>query len=260
MLIPACQTLPEQVARKQSMDLGSTKNPKMLEIHLSNKRRPQDMLLIMRRKEEALDCRLAELTRDYIRCQQEIDFSLKKKTDANLKGHNIEKRLADTELKALYRQISDLRCAISCATKARAFFSLARLKLERHSGAKRKTAWNNMKRFLDLDQIKKMILRADVSVEQFLRKIDTALDRAIEGQKTEDVLADEEPALADEELAILEAMAERPKDGENKLKSPPFPGESNTADPACGPPAHDQQRKSPSFDVPSLGLSAPRAY
>ncbi|HSA01903.1 MAG TPA: hypothetical protein P5055_14305, partial [Candidatus Paceibacterota bacterium] len=115
----------------------------MLEIHLSNKRRPQDMLLIMRRKEEALDCRLAELTRDYIRCEREIDFSLKKKTDVILKGHNLEKRLADTELKALYRQISDLRCAISCATKARAFFSLARLKLERHSGAKRKTAWNN---------------------------------------------------------------------------------------------------------------------
>ncbi len=232
----------------------------MFEDKLFNERRLQTAVLNLRRKEAALDCRLAELTRDYIRCQREIDFSLKKRADAILKSHNLDKRLADAELKALYRQISDLRYEISCATKARAFFSLYRFKLERCSGAKRKTAWNNMKRFLDLDQIKKMILRADVSVEQFLRKIDTALDRAIEGQKTEDVLADEEPALADEELAILEAMAERPKDGENKLKSPPFPGESNTADPACGPPAHDQQRKSPSFDVPSLGLSAPRAY
>ncbi|MCX6926591.1 MAG: hypothetical protein NT154_25790 [Verrucomicrobia bacterium] len=146
----------------------------------------QQVVLGLRTQEETFNRRVAELAYDRKRGEREIEAVLRRGTDASLKGNDLAKKEAAVELKAARAETVGLDQEMATAIKARAFVRITRRKLERSSDSSLKASYNKVSRLLDDSRLKEMLLRADVSLDQFVKRVDVALSRALEGMVSED--------------------------------------------------------------------------
>ncbi|HOX04540.1 MAG TPA: hypothetical protein P5555_20160 [Candidatus Paceibacterota bacterium] len=180
-------------------------------VQVFKKRKLQDVVLGLRSQEDVFDRRIAELGYDRKRSDREAEAILKKGTDAALRRNLPGMKEAAMELKAARTETTGLDQEMGTAIKARAFVRVTRRKLERYSDSSLKGAYDKVGSLLEDPKIRDMMLRADVSLEQFMKKLDVALGRALEGAKVEEGFADE-----DLDTGIFIAMAEATKKGDEK--------------------------------------------
>ena len=182
---------------------------------LFKKRNLQDIAHGLRSQEEVFDRRVAELGYDRKRGDRQVESIVKKGVDAALSNNLLGKREAAIELKAARAESAGLDHEMATAIKARAFVRITRRKLERSSDQSLKTSYDKVAALLDDPALKDMMLRADVSLDQFIKKIDVALSRAMDGMKTDDGFATDEL-----DTSIFDAMADATRKGdEKKLQS-----------------------------------------
>ena len=161
-------------------------------------------------QEEVFDRRVAELSYDRKQVQRQLERAIKKGVDGAASGSHFAKQEAAIELKAAKLEGSQLDQDLASAVKAKALVRVARRKLVRFSSQDLKKAYEKVVDLFDNSAVKELMARTDLSTQDFERRINIELDRALAGFKTKDEFVD------DLDTSLFDKIYEATQKGDTK--------------------------------------------